>query len=170
MKFILLNGNSCAGKSTVVKNILKQRNHLFHLSYDTLKWSFSQYSPDKQADDVRTALFSLADTIFKMKYDVICDSVLFREWRDKLIDLAVKNDYEIIEVNLEADYETLSQRFDERVSGALANPNRKISNLSKEKFKELYDIYEKEKNPAATTIRTDKLTAEEVAGNIMKYF
>ena len=115
MKFILLNGHSCSGKSTVVKNVLKQKNHLFYLSYDSLKWSFSQYSPHEQADDVRTALLSLADAVFKMKYDVICDSALFSEWRGRIINLALKHNYDVVEINLEANYETLSQRFDERI-------------------------------------------------------
>lgn len=170
MKLILLNGPSCSGKSTVVKSILRQRKHLFHLSYDSLKWSFSQYSPNEQADDVRTALLSLAGSVFKMKYDVICDSVLFREWRVRLLDLALKYSYGVEEINFEASQETLLNRFDQRVADAFTNPERKISNLSKERFRELCDTYAKEKSVSATTFRTDQLSIDELTEAFMKLF
>lgn len=41
MKLILVNGSTCAGKSTLVKAVLKQRERLYYLSYDALKWGFS---------------------------------------------------------------------------------------------------------------------------------
>lgn len=71
-------------------------------------------------------------------------------------------DVEVIEINLEADYDVLLRRFDERVAYALTNPESRISNISKERFKELYDTYEQEKNLQAATIRTDILSPEEV--------
>jgi len=106
---------------------------------------------------VGEVLLSVANKICEMKYDVICDSGLHKSWRDKLINIATLHDYKIIEINLEADYEVLSKRFDERVAKALATPekDRRISNISKDRFKELYDIFQREKNPSAITFRTD---------------
>jgi len=37
MKFILLNGSSCSGKSTIIRNMMKEKDHFFQLSYDSLK-------------------------------------------------------------------------------------------------------------------------------------
>jgi predicted kinase len=170
MKFILINGSSCSGKSTIVRNILTQGEHLFHLSYDSLKWSFSQYSPNKQFTDVQSVMLSVAETVFTLKYDVICDSGLFKEWREKLINLAEKHGYEILEINLEADPETLSKRFNERMQEAQIHPERKISNLSKERFMELCEIYQKEKNPSAIVLRTDQQTIEKTVEDILKIF
>jgi predicted kinase len=170
MKFISINGSTCSGKSTVCKNISKQRGRLFYLSYDAVKWSFSKYSPDTHAKDVHALLLSMTQAVCEMKYDIISDSGLHREWREKLLAVPRAHGYDIIEINLEADYNVLSQRFDERVARAIATPEKMIANLSKDRFKELFDIFQKEKNPAAITFRTDTQTMEEVSESILKFF
>ena len=168
MKFILINGSSCSGKSTIVKAILHTREQLYYLSYDSLKWSFSQYNPDKHIGDIRTLMQSVLQTMITLRYDIICDSGLYSEPREKLIALARESDYEIIEINFEADYDVLLKRFDERVVRAQATPEARISNLSREKWKKLYDIYQKDKNPNATTIHTDKQSIEETIETVLK--
>jgi hypothetical protein len=75
-----------------------------------------------------------------------------------------------VEINLETDNGVLSQRFDVRVADALDNPDRRISNLSRERFKELCNIYEEEKNISAITYRTDKQSIDEVVENVLKLF
>lgn len=168
MKLILINGSTCSGKSTVVKGLLKRQENLYHLSYDALKWSFSQYSPDKHIEDVRAVMLSIADTVLERGYDVVCDAVLFKAWREKLLALGMSHGCETIEINLEADFDTLSRRFDERVRDAQAHPEKRISNLSKERFKELFGIYEKEKNATAITLRSDQQPVDEITEEILK--
>src|SRR3989344_3203586 len=169
MKLVISNGSSCSGKSTIVDIIMQKKEHYFHLSYDRLKRLFSKYSPSEQYEDVRRIVFAVADEIFKMGYDVINDSALYQASRMRLINLAKKYNYEIMEINLEADYEILCQRFDERVASALSSPSGvKPTNLSKERFKELVEIYNKEKNPSAITFRTDTQSIENVANSVMK--
>ncbi len=170
MKFILLNGCSCSGKSTIVKELLQRRERLFNLSYDSLKWSFSQYTPDKCSSYVQAIMLAVLGAVAELKYDVICDSGLFRERRQELIDFAVAHNYKIIEINLEADFEELSRRFDTRVASALADPKSRISNISKERFKELFDIFQKEKNTAAIIIRTDTQSSKDVIEEVLKIF
>lgn len=168
MKLILINGSTCAGKSTLVKAVLKQRERLYYLSYDALKWGFSQYAPQVHGADVVTVMFAVAEIIFALKYDIICDSVLIREHREQLVALAKKHDYEIVEINIEASYDILLKRFDERVARAKADPTIRISNLSRERFQELYDMYESGKNPSVPTIRTDKYSVEENIESVLK--
>ncbi len=170
MKFISINGSTCSGKSEVIKNVLKRQDRVFHLAYDSLKWSFSKYVPKEQLGDVQTVLFAMAEAVFGMKYDVISESGLHREWREKLFAAARTHGYEVLEVVLEADYEVLEKRFDERVTRATANPELRFSNLSKERFKELYEIFQKEKNPAALVFRSDRQTSEEIADGILQLF
>jgi len=170
MKLLILNGGSCSGKSSVIKHIMKKRENLFHLGYDSLKWSFSNYTPDKYYQDVQKIVLAVAGAVFKMKYDVVSDSTLYSKSRKELINLATLAGYQILEVNLEANPETLAKRFDERVSSALAIPERRISNLSKDRFQELLDIFEREKNPQAIAIRADSQSIENVAENILKLF
>ena len=65
---------------------------------------------------------------------------------------------------------TLKKRFEERLESAIAAPERRISNLSKDRFIELLDIFEKEKNPKAITYRTDKQSTEEISESILKLY
>lgn len=168
MKLVILNGSTCSGKSTILKIIMKQKDNFFWLSYDALKWSFSQYKSEIHYQDVQKVLLTIANTVFDMKYNIITDSVLYAASREKLINLANRAGYEILEINLETDFEVLSQRFDERVASALANPHSRISNTSKDRFKELFDIFNQEKNPKAITLRTDTQSIEEVTNSVIK--
>ena len=149
---------------------MKEKDGLFHLGYDSLKWSFSKYTKEKYYEDVQKVILAVAETIFKIGYDVLSDSSLKKFSREKLIDLAKKYNYEVIEVNLVADYEILAKRFDERVARAKADPERKISNLSKERHKEIVEMFHEEKNPDAIIFRTDTQTEKEISENILKLF
>ncbi|MFA5998040.1 MAG: AAA family ATPase [Candidatus Paceibacterota bacterium] len=170
MKFISINGSTCSGKSSVIKEVLKQRDHLFYLSYDAVKWSFSHYSPDTHFKDVHTVMLAMAEALCKMQYDVISDSGLFKKWREELLNIPRSHGYDVVEINLECDYELLAQRFDERVAAKLANPEIRISNLSKNRFKELNDTFQKEKNTSALTFRTDTQSLEEISESVLKLF
>ncbi|MFA7050251.1 MAG: AAA family ATPase [Patescibacteria group bacterium] len=168
MFFLSINGPSCSGKSTIIKEIMKIEENAFHLSYDFLKWSFSKYNSKTHYNLVIDLLLNIAKLSFKKKYNIISDSSLYKKDRDKLIDLAKKYNYKIIEINLEADFSILEKRFEERIASALANPGSRISNTSKERFKELVEIFEKEKNNKAVTLRTDDRKIEEVLKDVLK--
>ena len=169
MKFIIVNGPSCTGKSTAVNQVLEKFPHFYKLSYDAQKWHFSKYDRTTHFDDVHTVVRALAETVCKLKYNIICDSALYKKDREFLFEIVKKHGYEIVEINLEAEYEVVAKRFDERVASALANKSKTISNTSKERFKEIYDIYQAEKNLDAIEIRTDTNTPEEVAKQMFVY-
>lgn len=169
MQLIQINGCSCSGKSTTVKGILKERGGIFHLSQDTLKWSFSDYAKekDKYRGDVDAITLKVADYIFSRKYPVLCDSSLWREQREKLISLAKDYGYEILEINIEAEYPILQARFEQRVEDALAQQSTRISNRSLDRFKVLYEIYNAEKNSNAIVYRSDLMTPEEIISSVL---
>jgi predicted kinase len=168
MFFLSINGPSCSGKSTIIREVMKVEKNLFYLSYDFLKWSFSGYNSKTHYDLVFDLLLDIAKISFEKKYNIISDSSLYKKDRNKLIDLAKKYNYKIIEINLETDFSVLEKRFAERVASALANPNSRISNTSKERFKELASIFEKEKNSQAIVLRTDNQKIEEVVEEVLK--
>lgn len=87
--------------------------------------------------------------------------------REQLFEIARRHNYEVIEINLEADYEVLRQRFEARMANAAADPARKISNKNPERHRELFDIYQAEKNPNAITFRTDLLSEDEIAKQVL---
>ncbi|MDD4989487.1 MAG: AAA family ATPase [Candidatus Pacebacteria bacterium] len=166
MKLLVLNGASCSGKSTIIKNIMKEKEGYFHLSYDSLKWQFSKYVSGKYYKDIHIIMLSILDAVCKLKHNVICEAY-HRESREKLISLAKEYGYQIIEINLEADFEVLSERFEQRVSEALANPEKRVANRTIERFTELFDIYQKEKNPSAIIFRTDTKSIKEVSDAVI---
>lgn len=167
MKLIIFNGASCSGKSTVIKNIMKRKEHYFHLSYDSIKWQFSQYASGKYYEDIHQVMNSILRVICELKYNVVTEA-RHKISRQKHIDIATKYGYEIVEINLEADYEILLKRFEEKVASALANPERRMANFSTERFKEIFDGYQSEKNHSAITFRTDKQSVKEVSESVFK--
>jgi predicted kinase len=170
MKLIIINGSSCSGKSTIIKNIMIKKDNLFHLYYDGFKWSFSNYSRLKHSEDIQRIVLVIAKEAFDLNYDVITDSCITREYRNELIDLAKQKNYEILEINLEVDFKILENRFKERVEKALKVPEkeRRISNVSMDRFKELFDIYNQEKNIEAITFRSDIDTPDEISDEIIR--
>lgn len=170
MQLIQINGCSCSGKSTTVKSIFTQRDGIFHLSQDILKWSFPDYARHKEEylNDVNAITFAVAEIIFSRKYPVICDSSLFKKQREEIISLAKSHGYEVIEINIEAEYPILQARFEQRIEDALTAKSTRISNTSLERFKELYEIYNNEKNPNAIVFRSDVMIPEEITSKVLK--
>ena len=102
-----------------------------------------------------------------MGYNIICDSATRQNTREEIFAVARARGYKIIEIDIETEYSVLEQRFDERITLALQNPARRISNRSLERFKELSEIYETEKNSEAITLRSDLLTEEEILKKVL---
>ncbi len=171
MKLIILNGSSCSGKSTITKNIMMKKSHYFHINRDSIKWLFSKYKYERDHENVQKILLTIADTVFKMGYNTILDFAIYKKYRQEIIDLAKKYKYELLEINLEADYEILLKRFNERIKNVSLVPkkDRLISNTSVKRFKEIFDIFNKEKNHLAITVRTDTQTVEKVLKTIIKF-
>jgi predicted ABC-type ATPase len=170
MKFISINGSTCSGKSSVIKSLLAQRDHLFSLSYDAIKWSFSKYAPDTHFDDVHQVMLSMLVPLSGMEYDVISDSGLRKDWREMLLDTARERGYDVVEINFEAEHDVLAKRFDERIQSASARPDIPIMNRSKKRFEELYKMFQEGKNPEALTFRTDQQSIEGISEQILKFF
>ncbi len=171
MKFVLINGPSCSGKSTIIRNILLNTDNFFYLSYDTVKWSFSKYASGKYTEHIMSLLVTILQNISDKKFNIICDSGLHKQYRDVLINKAKENNYETIMINLEADYEILKQRFQKRMEDLKENPQKRIANTSEERHRELFEMYQNEKEPTAITFRTDSSNPEDVqnvVNNILK--
>ncbi|MFZ4462037.1 MAG: hypothetical protein ACOYN2_06135 [Patescibacteria group bacterium] len=63
----------------------------------------------------------------------------------------------------------LESRFFARVEKAKAENSTKISNTSVERFKELAELYEHNKNPQAELYRSDILSLEEIVSRVLLY-
>lgn len=164
-----MNGPSCVGKSTIIREVMKQKDNVFLLSFDGIKRNFSKYTPIVDYDKVRELFISNATFAFAKGYDVITDSSLGKENRESLISQAKDSGYDVVEINLEADESILRKRFEERVETS-KNAIVKPANTSIIRWKELYDLYHHDKNKEAITFYTDMMSEEEIVEKVMEIF
>ena len=107
----MINGCSCAGKSTIVKRIINEKELQCQLSFDSQKWLFSRYDRTVHFEDVRKVARSLAETLCAMEYTIVCDSALYRENRETLLEIPKKYGYDIVEINRESAYPVLEKKI-----------------------------------------------------------
>lgn len=162
MKLIILSGPVCSGKTTVADILMKRAERYFHLSYDSLKWQFSQYSSGKYPEEILALRLSMLRTLCELKYNVLTEST-HATTRQNHIKIAQEHDYEVIEINLEANRKVLLDRCLRRNE---AVPPNKV--VSIKRFDEVLELYEREKNPNAITFRTDTQGIEEISKAILK--
>lgn len=162
MKLVIISGPVCSGKTTIVDILLKNVENYFHLSYDSLKWQFSQYSSGKYQEDILTLRLALLKILCEMGYNVLTEST-HASTKQKHVEIAREYGYKVVEINLEADRGVLTKRMQERNESL---PPTKVVPMTR--FDEVFDLYEKDKNPKAITFRTDWQTVEEVSNAILK--
>ncbi len=162
---MILSGAPCAGKSTVAKDIMESNADYFYLSSDALKNLFSDYDSGKYVEQIRTMLLSMEEILCKAGLNIVAEA-LHQEFKARLISVARAHGYEILEVNLEAPYEILLERFKERRSQIEARGEQGYAMRTEENFKANFDAYQREKNPKARTFDTTKETVKEITRNI----
>ena len=166
---ILLNGTSCSGKSTTIQSISQIEKWLFHLSYDKIKWGFSDYIDykEKYKPTLDLIMLAIAKVVFDTGSLIICDACLYKKNREDLSAIAKKHWYSVLEFNIESEYPVLEKRFIDRLENAKSNPQYLVANNSIERFKDLYELYHKEKNNLAPTLRSDILSTEKITSQII---
>lgn len=168
---ILINGASCVGKSSSIKAYMSDHDHLYYLSYDAQKWGFSHYVDHKHeySGMITDIFFGIAKRVMQDGIDIICDSIIERSTRLPLIDQALYHGYSIIEINLEAPWETIQDRFYQRMHTSEHHESEPISNTSIERLHGIYTLYEQEKHPHAHIVHTGGKSIQEIAHEIEIY-
>jgi adenylate kinase family enzyme len=165
-KIIYLYGPSCAGKSTIAREILKSEE-LSHVHYDILKWEIPNYSRDNPAHRIQILkqMSSLIQENFAAGNSLLIEGMgleLFEQ---------VKKTYEararVFSVKVIADQEILINRFRERLKRAESS-GKKISNKSEKVFLELYEKYSREPE-LGITIDTSEISIPESIVRVKKY-
>lgn len=165
---ILINGPSCVGKSSSIKSYMRDHDHLYYLSYDAQKWGFSHYTEhkDEYSKMITDIFFGISDRVMQEWLNIICDSVIERSTRTYLSQRAAHYGYMIIEINLEAPWDTIQDRFYQRIkTWAQENPEP-ISNTSLKRLSRIFELYEQEKNPNAYTLSTLDIAIDTIAWEI----
>ncbi len=159
-KIIIINGPSCAGKSTIIDEFFLYKKKFFWLKYDAIKRFFVDYNPISDKEKVQ----ELVILVGKNRIDKD-ENILFENRIDEVVDYAECKGYSIFEFNIEAPYEILLQRFRER----MLNIKTGIKvNTSESRHREIYNAYTLHKKNNTITFDTSILTKEEIVLQIIK--
>ena len=165
-KIIYLYGPSCAGKSTIAREILKSEE-LSHIHYDILKWeipNYSRYNPEHRIQILEN-MISLIEENFAAGNSLLIEGLgleLFEQ---------VKKTYEsqakVLAIKVIAEKEILINRFHDRLERA-KHSHKKISNKSLDVFLKLYEKYSREPE-LGITIDTSEISIPESIVRVKKY-
>ncbi len=158
-KIIIINGPSCAGKSTIIDKIFETKQDIFWLKFDSVKRFFVDYIPSVDKQKVTDLVVVIGKDRMEKDEDILCENHI-----QEVIDFAKEKSYSIYEYNIEAPYETLLERFRARLLNI--KEGLKI-NTSEEKHRETYDKYLVRKDMNVKTFDTSLQSAEEIAKEIL---
>jgi len=170
-KFILiLYGPQCSGKSSVAKLIIEKTAGTFHVYFDKIKWLISDYSAEKYSNTgiVNRLALSLARQAAVEGFSILVEgnAQLIAEI-DEYHKIAEANNQRLVQVNIEAPYETLLERFNLRVKDAEIKKT-KISVTTEKGMKERYDKYHELKDTQIPTFDSSVMSQEEILSEIEK--
>ncbi len=158
-KLIIINGPSCAGKSTIIDEFFLYQKQFFWLKYDAIKRFFVDYEPIRDKEKVQELV-----TIIGRDRIIRGEDILLENYIGPIVDFSRENGYDIFEFDIEAPYPVLLQRFRERVANIKTGV--KI-NTSEERHREIYDAYILNKRESAITFDTSILSKEEITERIV---
>ena len=141
-KFILiLNGPACAGKTSVTRYFKSKYKNIFTPRGDKLKWLISDYDRTNlhHKEQIVKMTFDLIQSAIKGGFSIVYDWSLTDTQRIKCKKLAKHYGLVFIEVNIEANFDVISCRFDERIEAS--KKGAKISLVDPLVMKERYDDY-----------------------------
>lgn len=163
-----LNGSMCAGKSTISETLMK-RDGFFKSSYDKIKFLISNYS-ENNADQRRIAREISLQTISEAMdhgLSVIVDGG-HHAYRDRYREIAKKNGFEYISINIEAPYEVLRQRFLERVAAGkkIDRPHILVTTIEGFDLRYRWYVNENKDQHAAATLDSSIFSLDEIIAEI----
>jgi adenylate kinase family enzyme len=169
---IILYGPQCSGKSTVAKLILEKVSEVFHASVDKIKWLISDYSAEKYSGKGITdrLVLALMTQAAKEGFSILVEGNTKMMANTEIYSkMAADNNLQLVEVNIEAPYDILLDRFNLRVKDSEIKGN-KISVKTEEGMKERFDKYQELKNHNIPTFDSAKMSPEEILLEIEKLY
>ncbi len=167
-KFVIhLSGGSCTGKSSVADILSDRIPDIFHLSYDNVKWNFSNYHRDTHKEKVKKIVKEFFEIICKTDSSILLLTIIEDEQEyNHLTEIAEQYAYNFLNIKLKAPKEILLQRFRERVRSA-KKAGSKISITDEKLFlnNSSKDFFTPNN---AKIFDSSKLSPEEIADEILK--
>lgn len=163
---LLIDGPSCGGKSTVGEVIIKSFKNIFHAHTDIIKWLISDYYAPTHRPIVFEITNKAMEVALKNKLAVLKEGT---QWQPQVyVKMAKKFNVPLYIVNIEAPWEVIVRRFEERLESRRKN-GAKISNTSKKRLKELYNLYHMNKMNPTLEFNSTNINPEKIAEEIVKY-
>ena len=163
-KLILINGPSCASKSTIINSLFEIKKDIFWLKYDAVKRFFVDYDSTVDKQKVMDLLTVIAKDRIAKNETILAEGLIDESFQG-IRQYAQENGYSVYEFNIEAPYDVLLARFRERVKNPM--PGIKI-NTSEGKHLEIYTRYQNKKSLDALTFDTSISTAEDISRKILE--
>jgi hypothetical protein len=163
--FLILNGPSCGGKSSVADVIKSKVPKLFNAKQDTIKWLISDYASQKYTEALEEMIHNMIKIALHHKLSVIKEGM--RDSVDDLKKIATKAKVPIFFANISPPKETLDARFKIRIEAK--KHGAKIGNTNTKRFYELKKFYEDTKVETPLEFNNSLLSSEEIANKIMDY-
>lgn len=163
--FLLFNGPSCGGKSTVSDIIFERYGGIYKAKGDVIKWLISDYQPNEHRRIVHlmtmeTLRIALAQGLSVMKEGGSWEPEAYAE-------LSKAANVPLVVVNIEAPWEVLLSRFEKRIEAK--KQGMQISNTDPKRFKEIYDRYLSTKVKSELEFDSSKETPEQIVEQIVFY-
>lgn len=161
---LIINGVSCAGKTTIAEYFLSRYKNVFSPRGDKIKWMISDYKSEKYKSSVVKMVSVLIEQGIKEGFSIVHDWGISSKQRVRYKKLAKKYNMTYLEIGLECDFETISKRFNDRIEAA--EKGAKISLLDPVIMKNRY-----EEHSARTTrvplFDSGKLSTEQISKKII---
>jgi predicted kinase len=165
---LIIYGPVCAGKSVTAKYLMDKLPSLFRVSIDKVKFLISDFTTAKYPLLPNQMVLDLATRALEAGLSLVVEgnrTIQKELWKNYEI-LAQKYGARFVEVNIEANPDTLVERFKDRVVQAKAK-EKKLSFTTIEAMVERNEDYFKMKKPDLLTLSSDELTVEERGERIL---
>lgn len=163
--FLLINGPSCGGKSSVSDILFKKYGGIFNGKSDVIKWLISDYQSDAHRKTVHRMTIETLRVALSHGLSAIKEGGLWEP--QAYVELSESAGVPLFIANVEAPWEVLASRFETRVKAK--RQGARISNANPRRFRELYDMYHATKMRTGMEFDSSKESPEQIADRIVAF-
>jgi len=162
---LILNGPSCGGKSTVSDILFEKFGGIYKAKNDAIKWLISDYDANSQRGIVHEMTLETMEVALSHGLSVMKEGGLWEF--GSYVKMAKDHNVPVFVANIEAPWDILFSRFEFRIEAK--KNGEKIANVDPVRFKELYDMYQKNKTKSELEFDSSEQTPEQISGVIASY-
>lgn len=137
-RIIIISGPSCAGKSTIANEIFQKVPSIVHVKTDTLKKFISHYDPVQHKKYLSYLTTAYCENVMQQWLSLIVEPHMNEGMEMQFRDMADKYWYSICIVSVNAPYEVILQRFQERVQSYITSWSQQYLNTDENRLKDMY--------------------------------